>query len=404
MIDQNQNIENQQSFTNELQIFIINELIKISKLEPNYHKAIPLIQSIFSETFHFVESQFFFENPQYSDLNKAAQSSEIFLAIIRSLVENGILDWMSEQDTVQILPNLDLATNEIFQKVLIYPLKRYSSNVFFVATLAPDSLLQNHKDLKNLPNVLELSLMTIMNAYLLDINVGQVNTTITNDSNYFKLVYAASRSNLYSFILQGLIIFSKAINAQLQFLVTDNEFSERRVKILKEYTSLTYNFLTKISQLQSNDYNPIKIDLKHLITEIVDVLNPICNTSEISISFRCDEDKYFIIADRNYLEIALFCIIINSIESIETSGTVSIVLQKTENKKISLSIIDAGVGISEIDLPQIFNPMWTTKDSKKHLGISLSFVGQYLNLINAKYSISSDLTKGTNFKIVFSSA
>ncbi len=404
MTDQTKNNDSSQSFTNELQIFICNELVQYAKTEMPFRKIIPLIQSLFSETFHFVESQFFFENPEFTDLNKAAQSSEIFLTIIRSLVENGIMDWVLDQNSVQILPNLDLATNEIFQKVLIYPLKRKQSNVFFIATLAPDSLLHNYRDLELLPNIFELSLTTIINSYFQESTTNQANKKSINDTTYFKLVYTAARSSVTDFLMQGLKTFTKAISAQLQLLITNNELSDRRINILTEYISLTNLYINRISGLKSNEFNPSKIDLKLLIGDIIDVLKPICNTTEISISFSFDEENYFLNADKNYTEIALFCIIINSINSIENSGNIKLMLQKTENKKIALSIIDNGSGINEADLTRIFNIMWTTKDNKKHLGVGLTFVQLFLDAINAKFSVSSDATKGTNFKIVFGNA
>jgi len=402
MTESSNKTENVLSFTNELLVFINKELVKIASNELPFRKVIPTIQSIFSETFHFVESQFFFDNPDFTDLNKSAQSSEIFLTIIRNLVENGILDWTLEQNSIQILPNLDLSTNEIFQKVLIYPIRRKQTNIFFIATLAPDSLLHNYKDLENLPQVFELALLIVFNAFYQEYYTNPNDKKTINDSSFLKLIYSSARSAVINFIVQGLRTFVKATSAQLQFLLTNNENMERRLKLAEEYIGLILSFLNRISDLQTNEFSPSKINLSELILEIKDVLNPICNTSEISINFINDAGNCFVYSDRNYLEIALYSIIINSIESIENSGNIDIILQKSDNKKIVLSIIDNGCGISESNIDRIFNTMWTTKDNKKHLGIGLTFVRTFLDAISAKHTISSDVSKGTNFKIVFS--
>lgn len=402
MTENKNKTDNAQSFENDLLVFISKELIKISSNELHYRKVIPAIQSIFSESFHFVESQFFFENPDLKDLNASAQSSEIFLTIIRNLVENGILDWTLEQNSIQILPNLDLATNEIFQNVLIYPFKRKQSNVFFIATLAPDSLLYEFKELENLPIVFEVALLIILNAFYRENGTTLNNSTNVNDSNYLKLVYSTARSTVINFILQGLRTFIKATSAQLQFLSTDIENIERRIKLVEEYVGLISSFVNRISKLQTNEYSPTNVNLCELISEIVDTLDPICKTTEITIDFMKDNDYCFVYSDRNYLEIALFCILINSIESIENSGKIDLILQKAENKKIVLSIIDNGSGIAENDMGRIFSAMWTTKDKKNHLGIGLTFVSAFLDAIRAKYIVSSDVSKGTNFKIIFS--
>lgn len=390
-------------FSLELQNKVMNELIELSKKNWDTNKLIPSIQAIFSDVFHFVESQYYFENSAFSDINKSAQSSEIFLNIIRNLAENGILDWAMENSSLQLLPNLDINTNEIFQKVLVYPIKSKQSNVFFIATLAPDSFLHNEKCLSKITLVLEYALSIILNSILSEINPDSSLTKSKTDIQLLKLLFVNCRSNIIYFLIEAIKSTNKSIYAQIQFIQHNLEFLEKRIELTIDYINKVNLFTNYINKLQNINVEFKKVNLKEIIENILDILKNISAYEDIEVNFIFNDDKYFVTADPIYLEVALFSILINSIESIESNGKIDILLQKSESQRISLSIIDNGTGINEIDQTQLFKPMFTTKDKTKHSGMSLFFVKQLLNLINAKCSVTSDPSKGTNFKINFGS-
>lgn len=62
-----------------------------------------------------------------------------------------------------------------------------------------------------------------------------------------------------------------------------------------------------------------------------------------------------------------------------------------------VTISDNGVGISEADLPQLFEPFFSTKDG--HSGMGLSWVWGFVNKHRGSIRVRSEINKGTSFEI-----
>ena len=81
------------------------------------------------------------------------------------------------------------------------------------------------------------------------------------------------------------------------------------------------------------------------------------------------------------------------------------------NKEISVSfknkvlkVKDNGVGISEADLPHIFDRFYRGDKARGHdgYGLGLSIAKQIVDINGAKIKVESKLEKGTTFKVIFS--
>jgi len=70
-----------------------------------------------------------------------------------------------------------------------------------------------------------------------------------------------------------------------------------------------------------------------------------------------------------------------------------------ENNYAVIRISDEGTGISEKDLPYIFEPFYTTKEASKGTGLGLSVVYGIINLHKGKSEVEKTSIKGTTFKI-----
>ncbi len=79
---------------------------------------------------------------------------------------------------------------------------------------------------------------------------------------------------------------------------------------------------------------------------------------------------------------------------------------KTENKNSSVRIVisDTGIGISEEDIPRIFEDFFRTKEAKnvdkRGTGLGLSIVKQIVKQHNGEIKVFSKVGKGTIFDIV----
>ncbi|MEE9431518.1 MAG: ATP-binding protein [Melioribacteraceae bacterium] len=91
-------------------------------------------------------------------------------------------------------------------------------------------------------------------------------------------------------------------------------------------------------------------------------------------------------------------ILINALDAIEGEGTIS-VKTSGDTENIYVDINDNGVGISEKEIGKIFNPFYTTKEVGKGTGLGLSVSYGIIKRFNGNISVTSNVAKGSNFKI-----
>ena len=111
---------------------------------------------------------------------------------------------------------------------------------------------------------------------------------------------------------------------------------------------------------------------------------------------------YFILADREKLQIALLNIIVNASEATppdEGIIKISIIRQKSDFK---LSISDNGIGLEQEQIDKLFDAFYTNKATGT--GIGLNSVKNILEDHDAQIEVSSKPNKGTTFHILFHDA
>jgi signal transduction histidine kinase len=105
-------------------------------------------------------------------------------------------------------------------------------------------------------------------------------------------------------------------------------------------------------------------------------------------------------------------VLINSLSRLEYRGYDSAGIAVFENGEIKveafvspkrsyLSVSDNGKGIDKENLDLIFNAFFTTKDVGKGTGLGLYLVKDLANKMGWQIDVSSEVGKGTEFKIFF---
>lgn len=146
----------------------------------------------------------------------------------------------------------------------------------------------------------------------------------------------------------------------------------------KELFELINDDLKKIDQSISNykDFNKQSsdtdtIDIQTVIYSVVDILKATNKTIKFETNFNADV-ALLLEGNRNDIQQVLVNILNNAIDASEklTEKVIKIDVA-TEDKRIVINITDFGEGITEHQLPNIFNFYYTTKQAGKGTGLGL---------------------------------
>lgn len=186
---------------------------------------------------------------------------------------------------------------------------------------------------------------------------------------------------------------------QLEHLI-QNEQSQTCFNIIKRNSERINAIIAELLK-PSNDGNLSleKSSLQIIIDESIDAAIDRLKLRNIDLQKDYMQEIAWVMADREKLKIALLNIIINAIEAMkENGGQLSISIKRNAQQYV-VSITDNGCGVSEENLPLLFEPYFTSK--KQGMGVGLASAQNILNYHEAEISVESQLNKGTTFKVVF---
>lgn len=138
-------------------------------------------------------------------------------------------------------------------------------------------------------------------------------------------------------------------------------------------------------------------DLNSLIRELMDFVHFELEAAGISCVLELAASLPALDYDERYIKQALLNLIKNSQAAMPGGGRLTI---KTEAKgnEVRILIADTGLGIPEENLPKIFEPYFTTKETGSGLGLTLVF--KIIKEHRGEISVKSREGEGTSFIII----
>lgn len=184
----------------------------------------------------------------------------------------------------------------------------------------------------------------------------------------------------------------------------DDDVREEFIRSIKRET-VNINFfvqaILKLSRFDSNTIHFIKekTDLRALIDDAVQNVSALCDLRNITVAVE-DECSAEIVCDRKWQTEAITNILKNAVEHSRKNGKV--VVRCSRNTAYTMiDITDSGKGISEKDLPHIFERFYKGENtSPDSIGIGLALSKSIIEEDNGTVSVDSD-ENGTRFKIKY---
>lgn len=189
-------------------------------------------------------------------------------------------------------------------------------------------------------------------------------------------------------------------------LVIENDKNETTLSVLEELNKIEEFVEQALYYSRSNntedDYIVREFPLKTAINEVIRKNSTCFIQRKIKLDMGELNDTLF--TDIKWVQFIINQIILNSINySKAEKPVIKIYTMKNENN-ITLYIQDNGIGISEKDLPMVFNKGFTGQNGRKYkksTGIGLYLCKKLCDKLGFGIYISSSISEGTTVSIVF---
>ncbi|WP_066062927.1 ATP-binding protein [Neobacillus soli] len=139
-------------------------------------------------------------------------------------------------------------------------------------------------------------------------------------------------------------------------------------------------------------------DIKVLIKDVVTLINTQSILNNVQIFVELDRDLPMISCEENQLKQVFLNLLKNAIEAMPMGGNIDVMVKEKEEGKISIQIIDQGVGIPKERISTLGEPFYTTKEKGTGLGLMTCY--KIIESHKGELTIQSKENEGTTIEVI----
>lgn len=160
------------------------------------------------------------------------------------------------------------------------------------------------------------------------------------------------------------------------------------------------NNLLLISRIENNQYSNFEpIDFLVLVPELLSDLEDWTDIKQLQLTNTLEHHFPFE-GNKTLLHILIYNIVFNAIKFTPNGGSIAI-SDSFEDNRYVIAVSDTGKGMTEAQLSQIFNRFMKINFEEEGQGLGLAIVSSIANLHKIEIKVTSELGKGTTFKLYF---
>ncbi|WP_073118302.1 hybrid sensor histidine kinase/response regulator transcription factor [Reichenbachiella agariperforans] len=171
----------------------------------------------------------------------------------------------------------------------------------------------------------------------------------------------------------------------------------------KRLTNLVEEILN-ISKLESG-HLPLKVkesDLPSFLKGVLSSFSSLAETRDIQLKLESPFEKFSCWFDQGSLEKITINLLSNAFKFSEMGATIVVSLSEEQREIVNLTVKDTGSGISQEDLPNIFERFYHTEsDIQPSSGLGLSIVKVIVERLGGTIEVKSEIGQGSEFSISF---
>lgn len=201
------------------------------------------------------------------------------------------------------------------------------------------------------------------------------------------------------------------INSYNEMLM-DGEVEDREMQ--KEFFNTISEETDRLSRVIQTLLNMSKIELGSLTLErgfvktdwLVDdsyaAVEKAAQSKNIAIKKVLPDKFPTLVGDKELLKTAIINLLGNAVKYCHENGSITLSLSEREDQLV-FDVIDTGHGISEEDLPHIFEKFYRSREpfikEQKGSGLGLAMTSEIIQLHGGDIEVESELNKGTHFSV-----
>jgi len=203
--------------------------------------------------------------------------------------------------------------------------------------------------------------------------------------------------------LSGILIYTKLIYKQLgnqDFDPAKKETMLKHLKLIENETKRCGDIVKGLLDFSRKDQNGFEPrHLHEILHETFELMTHPMKVSNISFLADFNAKADLISCSPNQIKQICIAILVNASEAVGENGEVLIRTVNPDEDHVRIEIIDNGVGISEDDIPHIFEPFFSTKEKESGIGLGLAIVHGIVQSHKGKTDVKSIPGKETTISI-----
>jgi len=392
-----------------------NIMSENEKIEMPDFSELDSMELIFDSFYNFllkhwqiVELDLFIVNENKNVKKLKNISSSINLEnVFNDLEERGLLDWAANSNEIKAIPSFE--NIDKIKSLLIIPLKMMKQNVaFFIAnsTLSPNEINLSHSK-----NILSVAQNVYYLAHIINSESEKESSLLAYSMLRNQTLLASNQIALSEIVLA----LNDELEMPLKVIKTNIDLIQKGVGDTKRRTDIINEQFLKLAnshKLMQHFGNHIEhASAKHNFIEIVnqtlEILESHLSKNGITISTNLSDANLKnenINGFRGQLIFSLLNIILNSTSTMPEGGKINLgIFRNDENSTVSIILTDDGNGTNNFENSGDWLALADLSDRKIKARFLFLISQHIISQHNGKFSVYSELGKGTTYKIILPS-
>ncbi len=191
------------------------------------------------------------------------------------------------------------------------------------------------------------------------------------------------------------------------FVYKDSE-SQQNISVIKRNANKLMDMINEILDLGKLEARKIEpnlseINLRGFLEELMLFFNAYGISKQVTLTVELPSDQLMVMVDEDLLERIITNLIRNAFKFSKDKGQVKLKVSVVEtaitqlNDEIEIIVSDNGIGLSEVDLPHVFDRFHQIDSNRRVEGssIGLALVKEMVSMLKGSISIKSKINEGT---------